>query len=54
MKTRIAILLVASAIMVSFGATRINKAPEPIKKAELQATASKAPAPIGGLGLEDH
>ncbi|MDZ4714629.1 MAG: hypothetical protein SH819_04085 [Cytophagales bacterium] len=54
MKTRIIILLVATGIMVSFGATQIAKTPE-VKKTELQATASNSTtAPIGGLGSEDH
>lgn len=51
MKTRIIMILVASAILISLGATRVSKTQT--KKGELQA-ATKTTAPIGGLGSEDH
>ena len=54
MKTRIIILLVASAIMVSFGATKITKSQVPVKKTEMQPTVSQTASPIGGIGSEDH
>ena len=52
MKTKLIIALVASAVLVSFGASRITKAPA--KKSELQAATSTTPAPIGGLAAEDR
>ena len=54
MKTRIVLLLLVSAIIVSFGATRISKSPVPVKKTELQATTRQTATPIGGIGSEDH
>ncbi|MBL7865262.1 MAG: hypothetical protein JNK10_10315 [Cyclobacteriaceae bacterium] len=49
MKTRIIIALIACSILVSFGATKIAKAPA--KNATANHTASNAP--IGGLVAED-
>ena len=52
MKTKLIIVLIASEVLVSFGASRITKAPS--KKAELHATSSTTTTPIGGLGAEDR
>ena len=49
MKTKIIILLVAIAVVVSLGASRISKGP---KKTELASSATSAP--IGGIGVEDR
>ena len=50
MKTKLILVLIVFAVLVSLGASRIVKVPA---KAELASTASNT-SPIGGMGAEDH
>lgn len=52
MKTKIIFALIVSAVLVSFGATRIAKAP--VKNTGMQASASPAGASLGGFAAEDR
>lgn len=54
MKTKIAIILIVSGIVVSFGATKIGRARQSNKKTELQSSKSRTSEPIGGFALEEH
>lgn len=49
MKTRIALLILASAALISFGATRITK----VSKPAVHASAASSTGTIGGIAAED-
>ena len=54
MKTKIAVILIISGIIVAFGSSKVAKSGHPKDSTKLQTSANRPAEPIGGFVSEDH